>query len=305
MLHRAQFFTIILFSLVFLFAEVNSSIASTKGITVSPAFTEVILKKGESKVTEVTIQNNTKDTVTFELFPLDFRQGGDFGEISFLGQDAESYSYSLASFLSLEANQVTVEPGQSEQITVTVEDRESLSPGGHYAAVVGRIVQESDKSDNTLISPSVSSLILVRKVGGERFNINLLDNNWPKGVAFSYPENTLLKMQNEGNVHLIPYGTFEVKDMFGRVLYSGVINSSSHIILPESRRYIQADVRSRSFSYPISINEIVIKGEDSIKKTSYSQRGTFLYVNPIALSFLGFLLLLIMIRLGKYKKRKQ
>ena len=220
MLHRAQLFIIVLFLFFFLFAEVNPSIASTKGITVSPAFTEVILKKGESKVAEVTIQNNTKETVTFELFPLDFRQGGDFGEISFLGQDSESYSYSLASFLSLETSQVTVEPSGSEQIKVTVEDRESLSPGGHYAAVVGRIVQENDKSDNTIISPSVSSLILVRKVGGERFNINLLDNNWPKGIAFSYPQNTLLKMQNEGNVHLIPYGTFEVKDIFGRVLYS-------------------------------------------------------------------------------------
>ena len=108
MLHRAQLFIIVLFLFFFLFAEVNPSIASTKGITVSPAFTEVILKKGESKVAEVTIQNNTKETVTFELFPLDFRQGGDFGEISFLGQVSESYSYSLASFLSLETSQVTV-----------------------------------------------------------------------------------------------------------------------------------------------------------------------------------------------------
>lgn len=282
--------------------------AEQKGsLEITPAFSEVVLDEpSQEQKIEITFINHGTKTVNLEVFPIDFKQSGEFGEISFLNQQPGSYSYSLSSFLSLEQNQLELKGGEKTVFKVTIKNREDISPGGHYAAVVGKVVDTANDSTSAAIAPSLASLILLRKTGGERFNLSLVDVAYPSGlVRFDYPSLFNIKFQNEGNIHLIPYGRVEIKDMFGRLIYQGTVNPPSHIVFPETTRQIRAELIPIENSLPISLNTLEIKGQDSIKKVNYSFHETYLYINPaLLLGLIGILAIISFIIKNRNQDKK-
>jgi hypothetical protein len=246
-----------------------------------PAFTEVVLNQpDEEKSVAIEYKNDSTSPVSLELFPLDFKQQDETGVISFLGKDAGSFSYSLSSFLTFPVTTLELQPQEKKTVQIAVKNRPDLSPGGHYAAIIARQRNDQRSQSDTAISPSLSTLILLRKTGGERFNLSLKSVNWPDNfIVFAYPSSIHLFFQNEGNVHVVPYGRVEIVDMFGRVIYKGVINTSSARIFPSSRRYINTDLRHITSSLPLSINTISMKGNDSLHKTTFSYSESFIYIN--------------------------
>ncbi|MBP6882500.1 MAG: hypothetical protein KBC15_03025 [Candidatus Levybacteria bacterium] len=253
------------------------------GIQVSPAFLEVdITKPGERKEVSVQVTNKTAREVTLDIYPLDFRQKDEFGSIGFLGLD-NSYSYSLSSFLSFATRQLILKPGETRDIVATITNRDDLSPGGHYAAVVAKEASSKERVDDmTSVSPSIAALLLIHKVGGERFNASVINSSWPDGwSALSYKKFFNLTIQNEGNIHITPYGRVEVRDMFGRLLSDGIINPGSLIVLPESRRIIDVIMTPLVWSLPLSVNTLKVRGNDSLHKITYEYQTTFLYIDPL------------------------
>ncbi len=285
------FLSLIFFSV--LFFTPDFTLAANQGsIELDPAYTEGILDRPEKEETiTLTFKNNSKASVNMEIFPIDFKQQNEKGGISFIGKEAGSYSYSLSSFLTFESNHLDIDPGKKAELNVTIKNRLDLSPGGHYAAVVGRIVNESN--DKNVVFPAISSLIFMRKVGGERFNLSIKDVGWPRNLlVFNYPTSFEITFQNEGNTHLIPYGRGEIKDMFGRVLFKGIVNTSSAIVMPETRRIVPIQFKPISSTLPVSFNRLSIKGNDSIKKTTFIYEESFIYFSPTLL-ILPFILLVL------------
>lgn len=290
------------FFYLFLFIQ-SPSLAQDKmgGVVLSPAFEEVVMTPDDTeKKVAIQLQNNDTKEVTFELFPINFRLVDDYGKIGFVGQDSKEYSFALSSFILLDDSTYTLRPKEKISIPVTIKNRQDLSPGGHYAAIVARVVQENKE---TVISPAVSSLILLRKTGGETYNLSIRDAGWPRGLfAFGYKSNFSVLFQNQGNVHLTPFGEIRVTDVLGRTLYKGVVNTSSLKIFPLSRRYIPVKLTRLNWSLPISINKISIKGHDSLDKVTYLHEDSFIYIHPLVMPIL--ILVIIFHVAGFTKVRK-
>lgn len=293
---------------VFLFFRHQTAQAQKNGtLEVDPAFVEVVLeKRGEVQKIPITYTNKSDQFISLDLFPIDFKQQDDTGVIHFI-TDEESYSYSLASFLSFETDRLELAPGEKKVFLLTVQDRQDLSPGGHYAAVVAKVVSDQGAPNeiHTRVSPSLSSLILLRKVGGEIFQFTLKNVEFThSGVLFAYPTSISLQFQNDGNIHMVPYGRIDIHDMFGRLLYKGVMNTASAMVLPSSRRIMHVSMRPVEHGLPISLNTMTVVGEDSLKKTRFSYKETFVYINPWALTLLLGLPVLILIVRKKFKNQK-
>lgn len=282
--YGAAFSICIIFSSFLLSLHVH---AQTNGkLRVAPAVQEVILKENEkSKDILITYTNNTGKDIQLSLSSMDFKQSDDLGKIGFLSESS-GYSYSLSSFLSLQADEVQLRPEESKQVVVRIENRQDISPGGHYAAIVAKINSDA-KQGATAISPSISSLILVNKQGGERYNLSLKSVGWPDGpVVFSLPKTSVYTFQNEGNVHLVPHGRVDVSDMFHRPLAKGVVNESSARVFPESIRQILVQYYHENFVLPVSILTIRTQGDDSLHKTQFSHRDVVLYIHPAVILFI-------------------
>jgi hypothetical protein len=295
-------YILVIFSF-FIVALANPAImhAQRQGtLEVNPAYQEVVLEKTNQETTiSLIYTNHSPQQISLELYPIDFSQQGENGGISFLGRESGTYAYSLSSFLSFESNALQLGPGEKRTFTVVVRNREDISPGGHYAAIIAKQVQGTSE---TTVSPAISSLIFMRKTGGERFNVSIQKTDWPRfPIVFSIPKQVGISFQNAGNIHVIPYGRLEITDMFGRLLQKGTINSSSAIILPESRRLITAELHQLTYMLPLSLHTMAIKGSDSLQKVTYVHQESFLYINP----WLLIILLLVSITIVYLRKRKK
>jgi hypothetical protein len=292
---------ILVFLVYFLRVLVPSAHAQQKEyLEVNPAYVDISIGEPDtSKKVTVSYKNTGSVPLTLEIFPIDFKQTADSGQISFLGSQSGTYSYSLSSFLSFDKNILEVAPHSTEKVTVTITNRPDLSPGGHYAAVVAR---DTSQRGDTVISPALSSLFFIRKIGGERYNLSVRNVSWPRyPVTFIMPTRFDITFQNEGNVHVIPYGRIEVRDMLGRLTHKGIVNTDSLFVFPETRRIINAKIQQVSMVFPIMIYSISIKGTDSLKKINYVHTESFIYIQPVSLIVF---VLLIMIFLWYRKRRK-
>lgn len=213
---------------------------SGKGLSISPMFQEIILENNEKeKVFEVSIANTTEAMTTLRLSVLDFGSLDESGGVAFLGasHDLEK-KYALASFMQPEKDVVTLSPGEIQKVRITIENRDSLSPGGHYAALIlksGDDIPRTDSEKHIALNQVFSVLVFVKKVGGEIYDLSFTSSEYRKNIVM-LPEAIKLRFQNAGNVHVIPRGIVTITDPLGRVVEKGIINPESGIIMPETFR---------------------------------------------------------------------
>ncbi|GIW62863.1 MAG: hypothetical protein KatS3mg090_0689 [Patescibacteria group bacterium] len=284
------------------FAQKTDSNIYSIGIT--PSLINVdISQKEEQKTIDLVLINYAGYSQEIKISVMDFKQKDANGGLAFLNDSQGSYSYSLASFMRPEVDTVILGPLERKTIKVYIFNRPDLSPGGHYAVVTADLVNKLE--NKTRINPVVSSLILLRKFGGEKYNLSLKKVSFPNGfIAFSYPKEISLLFQNTGNIHMFPYGRLDIKDIFGRKLYKGIVNPQSSAVFPESIRYIKVDLIKLSFSLPLSLNLIDFSGSDSLSKSNFVYKNYFIYVNPIFLIVLVISLILLSIWRLKKSSRK-
>lgn len=210
------------------------------GLSIGPFLQEVTLQKGQAESTfPITVTNTTKAELPLRLTVVDFGAADEAGGINFLSDATDiEKRYGLASWIRLEKDVLVLKPGTSQQVKVTVENRASLSPGGHYGAVVFRL--DTSANPDTIqpkvnFTKAVSTLVLAKKLGGEKHSLTLSSATW-SGPPFALPREAKLRFLNNGNVHEVPRGDVIIRDTFGRVLRQGQLNEGSTIVLPESVR---------------------------------------------------------------------
>lgn len=249
-------------------------------VSVSPAFQEVVLEATTSAVpVSVHLSNTTTEPLTLSLQAVDIQQVDANGAIQFFDRPKDGNAFALAAYIELPETSVIVQPGEEKTLRVIIRNTQDLSPGGHYASLIARAVQASGK--DAQVSPALSSVFLVRKVGGERYHIRLSHVTPQVGaVAFSLPDEVTLEFENDGNTHTIPHGLVTVVDIFGREVKRGVINEGSLIVLPTARREMTVSLHSVRWGLPVGIYHFTVEGGITRGEARFTSQQSFLYFNP-------------------------
>jgi hypothetical protein len=171
------------------------------------------------------------------------------GGVAFLGSaDNLTNKYALASWISLEKDGLVLNPDEKQSVRVTIQNKESLSPGGHYAAILAKVdngEKPNNESSEVAFDSSLSSLIFARKMGGEIYGMELKEKIISENI-FSLPAEVKLRFQNTGNVHVIPRGLITITDPLGRMIEKGILNDESGRLLPETFRTFRVPLKTLS-----------------------------------------------------------
>lgn len=269
--------------LLFLLSSRGSS-AGENLIRVQPAYQEAVLEQQQAiHGLNLTYTNLTNEILNLELIPVDIKQVDPNGRV-FL-HEAGTYhpTYGLSAYITLDADIVTIAPQAEATVEILINNSVDLSPGGHYAAIVARQkLQNTTLVGQQYVLPAVSSLILVRKTGGEQFNLSLQSIDWPdRTFVFDIPEKIEVVFNNQGNVHVIPRGLLTITDVFERTIYRGVLNESSYYIYPQSMRKIAVSISKLRWGWPIMFYELTAEGRENISNTLTLQHQQFVYISPI------------------------
>jgi hypothetical protein len=293
-----------LFAFCFL---VSKSVHAANGLTVSPPLKEITIGPGLLETTsDVTLQNNTDETINAHLQLVDLRALGQFGGAS-LDKAGLSDKYDLATWMTLPGGDtVIIAKGETVKVKVKITNREDLAPGGHYGAIVITTSGGKSVSSNVNISQQLVSLLFIKKLGGEVFGLDLDPLSY-SGSAI--PQQLITRFKSTGNVHVIPRGYIEVTDPSGKVVAKGILNQDSNIILPGSTRQFvtlmqPVTATSRPGRYKITAYYRYDGQKDFTSESTYFTHGNTIV--PIVISivlFAGVAMITMLLVLKNKRKR--
>ncbi len=219
-----------------------------EAITVSPIGHDVVLKGDKDEILSFTVTNDTSDFADLKLSVADFGQLNDTGGVAFIGQENSDWPYRLAAWITLDVDQLLLAAGEKRTVTATINNRSDLTPGGHYAAVIVNL-SDSDAQEGVGWKGMMASQFYVVKLGGEIYGLSLDEVAQPR-VAWQWPNSINLHWSANGNSHVRPFGTVEIKNARGRLVSTSVINEDSALLLPGSERVLSAKVQKGKGLWP-------------------------------------------------------
>ena len=202
-------------------------------ITISPPLQKLTLGPGllEAK-TYIQVTNTTGHTYTATAKLVDFKSLNETGGLT-LGQvGVPLWDYGLANWMRVNNTTFSLVPGQTTKLEITIQNRDDLTPGGHYGAVVitGISPDKAATASNQIdFSQNLVSLLFVKKLGGEKYGLTLSSLSIDRGHEL--PQSVSTTFRSTGNVYVIPRGYIEVKDPHGKLVQKGIINQDSAIIM--------------------------------------------------------------------------
>ncbi|MBW3538505.1 hypothetical protein KY386_03375 [Candidatus Parcubacteria bacterium] len=227
--------------------------AAVSGVSVTPALKEVTLAPGQpQEAFLLSVRNNTPAALSLRLSVVDFGVLDETGGVAFLGETSDlERRYGLAAWAKLDRSTMTLPPGANGKVKLTINNQETLTPGGHYGAVLFKVDNGASKrpeGQKVTLNQVFSSLILVKKVGGERYGLSLAGHD-SSSWRFNLPNQLQLRFSNPGNVHVTPTGTIKLIDPLGREVARGTINPEAGRILPESFRLYRTKLKSTASAW--------------------------------------------------------
>jgi len=241
---RKVWWLIFLFLLGFGFKKTEA--IDNMGVYISPPFIDMVMGATDAQKDFVLeLGNNSPATIMVNLSVVDFGTLDESGGVAFLSsKENGDRKYALASWMSLEKDWVIIAPNKKEKIKITVLNKESLTSGGHYGAVLATVKSEAKLGKDMVgLNQSLASLIYIQKTGGEIKNL-ILKNVELKSSWRQFVDKANIRFENNGNIHLVPRGKVEVKSSWGKLVAKGIINEASAKILPESFRVFSLPIKT-------------------------------------------------------------
>lgn len=270
---------------------------------VGPTKTELSLEPGTEHPLELLVTNRMGERRVFNLTTEDMKGSDDLTQnIVLLGDDRGPYS--LKDYLKISDTRIELESGERARIPVIISIPKDAQPGGLYGSVLVSTAPQArpGESDGTgaqagsVIVARIGSLFFITVPGDVKKEGNLVKfSTLPEGKKlFSRgPIDFQLLFKNTGSIHLDPYGTISIKNMFGEEV--GLVNAEPWFAMPDSTRLRQiAWDRPYLFGY-YTAEARINRGYDDQSDTA---KVSF-FVIPwtlIALVFVGLVLVFFVFR---------
>lgn len=222
-----------------------ASNGSPNGFTISPVITEVTINKGQTYTVPITIENPT--SVATNAIPIvnDFvASSNETGEPSIIINNNASLPTNNFIPLVDKIPDIPLGPNAQTTIDVNISVPANANPGGYYGAIRFAPTQQSGQQSNVGLTASVGTLFLITVPGNLIQKLTLVqlsaaNSSGTTGGYFTGGKISLVtRLQNVGNIHVQPFGTLQVKNMFGKVVATVQVNNQQPRgnVLPNSIR---------------------------------------------------------------------
>lgn len=176
------------------------------------------------------------------------------GAPRFLEDGSLDRTESLANWITFDKDIITLSgPGETAEVTFTINVPEDAQPGGKYAAVflnnkdgdieTGNLTQKGLSGFG--LNASVGPLIFLTVDGDIKTNLELVDvyttniKDKKASLFFNPPINIVVSFKNTGNIHVMPRGRvyiYRSGNFLSNPVASFDLNQSGGVVLPNTTR---------------------------------------------------------------------
>jgi hypothetical protein len=202
-------------------------------LSISPGSMDMLVPEGQHTLPSITVSNDSDKPMDFEVKLAGYGQGTS-GSTEVLEPDTNPLS--AMSYISFDPAEFSLEPGESQEIDLTVSIPQGID-GGRYAVVLVIGTPGGDEPITTisrmgiLVKLTIAGSQLVEQGSIEFIGSELVESGKPIPIEVTYA--------NEGNVHCRVQGSVTVFDAQGDVL--DIVRSSWAVVLPGYSRDLVAE----------------------------------------------------------------
>ncbi|MFN3188334.1 MAG: hypothetical protein ACK42D_02200 [Candidatus Paceibacteria bacterium] len=206
---------------------------------VGPGRTEVIVNPGETVTRYITVANRIASGRSFSFSVEDMSGTADGSENIVLLGDL-SGPYSLRDYISFSTEAITLDLNTRATVPVTISMPPDAEPGGYYGAVlVSTYEAQPEGAGSGARSPMIArvgTLFFITVPGASDIVGELLDVSTTNRQVWyqSGPVDFNILFENQGSVHLNPYGEVRVTNLLGDEV--GFVRLDPWFVLPKSLR---------------------------------------------------------------------
>jgi hypothetical protein len=214
------------------------------GLRISPIRHELTLSPGQSDSYTIEVTNITTGPTTVTSVVNDFESDDETGQPKLLTQPRADNPFSLRNFVDL-PGPFNLDPDESKTVTISVRVADTTAPGAYWGAIRFNAGTggAADENATVALSASVAGLLLVSVPGDvtEQMSLEYIKpriNGETRTIFETAPDEMSVRLKNEGNSLLKPFGQIRIKNMFGSEVYSYELNNTAlrGNVLPRSGR---------------------------------------------------------------------
>ena len=277
------------------------SASPTNGITVAPALlTNQVGSKQKQTSTTIGVRNNfdVPITVAAVLNGFDVRNNALVPTIK-----AEK---TLEGVVSLSPAEIVIPPGSSKNITVTVHDTPSLSPGGHYLSILLTETAAGTSVGTTQLTlrPAVSATLYVIKEDGAIRSIKATSLHLNHSL-FSLPATANIEYFNTGNVPIVPRGVVQInRSSSESAITQGIVNSQSAPLYPNAKIRLQSTLQKLQTAHLPGHYKAVLQYRYDGQETSQQISQNFWYIPKTLIALILFSVTVVALLVWPENKRR-
>ncbi len=210
---------------------------SSRAAAVAPANIEIAGNRGEVATATFSIINISATEQTYYLGTMKFEPKEESGSPQFIPYE-EDHS-GLAEWIRLPGDSVKVPANTKNEYQFSVDIPGSVDSGGYYAALTVSGSPLDLVASNGAIVDSKTAMLVFLTVKGETVRkAEILDLKKESGITnmdqgFSY------RVQNQGNVHIVPKGDIKISGLLGRNIKTISANKTEGRVLPGTTRLFE------------------------------------------------------------------
>ena len=289
----------------------HASSTTVAGLTVSPAIQQVDLLKDQTNSSFTTqVTNNNAATITVRLSTNDFTALNTTGQVAFYNNSPNPNPHGLAQWMKPAFTHFDLLPGATELIPVSIINVGTLAPGGHYGAIIYRVVVKgSSTTGNSVGSNEEVSTLVFLTTYNKGIQAVTMGNPHLNSLMLHIPTAVNLVLTNTGNTQTAPRGVVTVSTSSGKEIARGIIDIDSGLVLPSTSRLYAVALRAESGRNLPGLYKIHIVYRADGNTTSSTYTKTFILINePIVVAAAVILLILTVFLIRKttpYKKYRR
>jgi hypothetical protein len=265
--------------------------APGQGLEVSPPSQEISVDPGKTTTAKATLRNRSNKAIPITVRIEDFTAKGDEGQIE-LTKDSP---YSVASWTDVTPTEFTLEPGEEQEVTATI-DAPSDAAGGRFGSFVFSAKAADAGANETALSQEIASLFLVRVSGPVDEKLTIKSLAAPQFSEFG-PVPFDVTFANTGNVHVKTFGLINVTDMFGRKVADVVVPGTN--VFPDAERVVKAQLENKFLFGNYTATALMYYGAQN---QSISTTTSF-FVFPVRIAAAALVVIVILFLMRKRLKK--
>jgi hypothetical protein len=281
--------------------------AQGAGIGIKPATIENGAIPGETQTHKMGITNLSGVRQIYYLFTRDIVGVEGEGVPVFADENAEKTGYELTEWLTLSTQEITLDPGQEQEIEITIAVPENATPGSHFGGVFVSMDPPRLRSTGAAVGYEVANIISIRVAGDAVENASIRAFSTGNFIYGKSLIDFSARVENSGTVLVRPIGPLEITNMFGKKVAMLTMNESKGGVFPMSERTFEVvwEDEGPGFGRYQAVLSMVY-GEQG-RQSTISSTATFwiLPMNIIlpALGVLAVIFLIVFIGVKVYIKR--